>query len=134
MNETDVQKALVKNAFQSIPFPNVGLIDNHDQKFLAIRNYIWQVSGYTQDDGPARSKNLHHGLKAKKYALVNIYKLWSSFTKGLRHTFNMKKRPIFVPRIGTFYEEKRDQANDSTMKYIPSGEIIDALNATNEHE
>ena len=114
--------------------PNVGLLDNHDARTLDIRNYIWQVSGYIQDEGPTRSKNLHHGLKAKKYALVNIYKLWSAFTKGLRHTFNMKKKPIFVPKIGTFYEELGGHQTDNVMKFVPSGELSSALNCAFEPE
>ena len=112
----------------------MGLLENHDAKALAIRNYIWQVAGYTQDEMPQRKKNLEHGLKAKKYALVNIYKLWSAFTKGLRHTFNVKKRPISVPRIGVFYEDKGDQLHDPSMKFVLSGELSNALGCAFEPE
>ena len=54
---------------------------------------------------------------------MSIYKLWSAFTKGLRHTFNVKQKPINVPKIGTFYEEQGDHLKDNIMKFMPSSEL-----------
>ena len=61
---------------------------------------------------------------------MSIYKLWSAFTKGLRHTFNVKQKPINVPKIGTFYEEQGDHLKDNIMKFMPSSELSQAINAT----
>ena len=87
------------------------------------------MSGYTQDEAPQRTKNLQHGLKAKKLALVSIYKLWSAFTKGLRHTYNVKRKPITVPRIGYFYADQGDRLHDPVMQFIPSEVLSVALGA-----
>ena len=69
------------------------------------------------------------GVKAKKNALIGIYKLWSAFTKGLRHTFNVKQRPISVPKIGTFYEEQGDHLKDNYMKFMASSVFSSAVDA-----
>ena len=82
-----------------------------------------------QDEAPQKVQQAMTGAKAKKQALLNIYKLWSAFTKGLRHTFNVKQRPINVPKIGTFYEEQGDHIKESVMKFIPSPELSGAVNA-----
>ena len=52
MNETDIQKALVKSAFSMKHFPNCGLQDHHQQKSQLVRQYILDVSGYTKELSP----------------------------------------------------------------------------------
>ena len=52
MNETDIQKALVKAAFNMKHFPNCGLQDHHQQKSQLVRQYILDVSGYTKELSP----------------------------------------------------------------------------------
>ena len=47
MNEIEIQKALVKEAFLKRTLPNYGLVDGSpNESALAVRNYIWQVAGY----------------------------------------------------------------------------------------
>ena len=83
MNETEIQKALVKAAFNSGDFPNFGLQNYHKQRQIMVRKYLQEISGYLSDQ-PAASQS-PFGAKSKKYALVAVYKMWSAFTKGLKY-------------------------------------------------
>ena len=110
MNETDIQKALVKAAFNMKHFPNCGLQDHHQQKSQLVRQYILDVSGYTKELSPTTQSP--YGPKSKKYAMISLYKLWSAFSKGLKHNASLKHKPILIPQIGVWSEVKVDKAYD----------------------
>ena len=46
----------------------------------------------------------------------------------------MKKKPIVVPKIGTFYEEVGGHLTDNVMKFVPSGELSNALSCAYDPE
>jgi len=100
---------LVKEAFSKKPMPNFGLIDGGPNEVaLSARNYIWQVSGYLQNEKALNG--FHHNqrlqVRSKKQALVVLYKLWSGFTKNLRYLLVQKCRSaVRIPKFGTLVRE-----------------------------
>jgi len=50
-------------------------------------------------------------VKGKKLALAQLYKLWSSFSKSIKHTVHTKETPVSIPAIGLFYKT-RDEITD----------------------
>ena len=73
------------------------------------------------------SENSPYGPQSKKYALVAIYKLWSAFSKGLRHTANSKHKPILMPRIGVWKPAGADQSSgnidEGGIQFYPAVEL-----------
>jgi hypothetical protein len=62
-------------------------------------------------------------LKAKKYALVQLYKVWSAFSKGLRHAFIAKQQAVYIPKIGMFFNrQKRSEKSLETSPRVKEGE------------
>ena len=114
MNEIELQKSLVKEAFTKRAFPNLGLVDGNPQESaLAVRNCIWQVCGYLANEkapnGFGHAKHLQQ--RSKKKALVMLYKLWSGFSKNLRYQLTQKGvTAVKVPRFGTFSKVVDDNA------------------------
>lgn len=106
-------------------FPNCGLQDHHTQKSQLVRQYILEISGYTRELPPQSP----YGPKSKKYAMVALYKLWSAFSKGLRHTANSKHKPILVPQIGVWAEKASEGEEETTMQFHPAVELQNAIGA-----
>lgn len=106
MNEIELQKTLVKQAFTKRAFPNLGLVDgNPNESANATRNYIWQVCGYLANEsapkGFGHAKHLQQ--RSKKKALVMLYKLWSGFSKNLRYQLAQKGvTAVKMAKFGTF--------------------------------
>ena len=105
MNETEIAKQIVLQTFSQKSFPNSGLIEHFSERSeIVMRGYLLKAAGVSFEND-----NKHSGQtpKSKKTVLVTVYKVWSAFSKGLRHTLNSKTAPVALPRIGTFYNSKR---------------------------
>ena len=61
---------------------------------------MWKAAGLNLEEGAFSPES---AAKGKKLALVTLYKAWSAFSKGLRHTFCDKQRPVTIPKIGSFF-------------------------------
>ena len=91
---------------------------------LGTRNYIWQVSGYLQNEKALNG--FHHNqrlqVRSKKAALIMLYKLWSGFTKNLRYLLVQKCHlAVRIPRFGTF---KRDaEGQEIAFTFLGSHEL-----------
>ena len=117
MNEIELQKLLVKEAFakqKSIPdFGGIG-----DENSIKLRDYIWKICGENQAETASVTTN-------KKNALVLLYRLWSAFTKNIRYIIDKKGKAVTLARFGTI---SRSQADSSTASFIPSSDLVNALN------
>ena len=106
MNEIELQKHLVKEAFGKSALPNYGLVDgNPHESALQIRNCVWKAAGYLQnEDCPkGHGHNQRFQVRSKKQALVLLYKLWSGFTKNLRYMMTSKGvQKVKISKIGYF--------------------------------
>jgi hypothetical protein len=65
-----------------------------------------------------RRYSQEQGASAKKNALVTLYKIWSAFTKGLRHTFIEKQKSVIIPKLGSFNHIKSDDMAQNV--FLPS--------------
>jgi len=86
MNEIEVQKFLIKEAFaKQKVIPDFGGIG--DENTIKLRNYIWKVCGsYPDGDNTKKDANDKEVVaSSKKNALVALYRLWSAFTKNIRY-------------------------------------------------
>jgi len=129
MNETDLCKSLVQQAFNHRSMANVGLIDNFEKRELMIRSELWKAAGYNVEEVKHRYEN-DNVTKSKKLALVSLYKAWSAFSKGLRHAFLAKHSAVFVPRIGTLFNQQKTDDDDETYivtVFSPAKEFAKAL-------
>ena len=131
MNEIEIQKHLVKEAFnKSKSLPDFGSIG--EDNTIKLRNFIWKVCGYLEEGNeksPNRQKTIDQGeqaVKSKKNALVIIYRLWSAFTKNMRNVLEQKSKSVSLNRFGIF---SMSSSNDSKVIFIPSSELINMLNA-----
>ena len=65
--------------------------------------------------------------------MVALYKLWSSFSKGLRYNTSMKHKPILVPQIGVWVEAKPEPHQESdeeiSIQFHPAVELQNAIGA-----
>lgn len=100
MNETEICKQIVQKVFGQRTLANVGLIDNQEKQEVNLRAALWKAAGLNLDEGQFTQDN---ATKGKKLALVTLYKTWSAFSKGLRHTFIDKQMPVTIPKIGNFF-------------------------------
>ena len=103
MNEIEVQKLLVKEAFnKSKAVPDFGGIG--DENGIKLRDYIWKLCGYceTEKDKKGYEKEQPQTTTSKKHALVTMYKLWSAFTKNIRYIIDAKGKSVTLARFGTF--------------------------------
>lgn len=103
MNEIEVQKLLVKEAFSKAkPIPDFGGIG--DENSLKLRNYIWKVCGYIEEEtmkpkkaGAAATVDAKANtavVQSKKNALVVLYRLWSAFSKNMRYIIASKGNSV----------------------------------------
>ena len=126
MNEIEVQKLLIKEAFnkhRSLPdFGNLG-----DDNTIKLRNCIWKICGSLDQEGQqANTQDKSHVTASKKNGLVAIYKLWSAFTKNCRYMIDQKNKAVQLPRFGTF---ARSNLDSSKVTFIPSTELANILEA-----
>ena len=62
MNEIDVQKSLVKEAFSKQVLPSYGLVDQSStESVVGVRNYIWRITGYLANDKGLNG--IHHSQR-----------------------------------------------------------------------
>lgn len=110
MNEIEVQKCLIKEAFSKKQLPSYGIVEGGPTVAnQTVKNYIWQVAGYLQNE--KCPKGFQHGKHlqeySKKKALLMLYRLWSGFTKNLRYILTQKKaNSINIDRFGSLVECK----------------------------
>ena len=70
---------------------------------------------------------MHLQVKSKKQALIMLYKLWSGFTKNLRHLLLGKYESVKFNRIGTFMRCKDIETGLIEYDFIPTTEFITAM-------
>ena len=120
MNEIELQKLLIKEAFSKKQLPHLNLIDGSaNDVALIVRNYIWQSSGYLQNE--KAPNGFHHSqrlqVRSKKNALVMLYKLWSGFTKNLRYLLTNKSyASVRISRFGTISRTDADE-DDARLNF-----------------
>ena len=130
MNEIELQKLLIKEAFtKSKPMPDFGGLG--DENTLKLRNYIWKVCGCLDQETvkkgqQATAANIHVKT-SKKNALVQLYRLWSAFTKNIRYIIDVKGNAVTLQRFGTFTRSGDDLLS---VAFIPSSELVSSLNAS----
>ena len=56
-----------------------------------------------------------------------LYKVWSGFTKNLRHLLVSKDKPVRIPRIGTFDRIRDKEAGVFQFGFQPSTELCLAV-------
>ena len=109
--------------------PNFGLIEGSPNEVsLGTRNYIWQVSGYLQNEKALNG--FHHNqrlqVRSKKQALVMLYKVWSGFTKNLRYLLVQKGHSaVKMPKFGTFKREQ--EGDDVTFSFLGTPELANHI-------
>ena len=95
MNEIEIQKLLIKEAFcKNKPLPDFGSIG--DENSLKLRNYIWKVCGFTEGEQGKPNKGTDKPIvvQSKKNALVVLYRLWSAFSKNMRYIIAQKGNSV----------------------------------------
>ena len=132
MNEIELQKALVKEAFNTHKnLPDFGGIG--EEGSLKLRNYIWKVCGFLEHESPKRGHDPStlSTQSSKKHGLVTSYKLWSAFTKNIRYNVDQKCKAVTLPRFGTF---ARSQDDPLKATFTPSVELAAALGVDRSSE
>ena len=96
-----------------------------------MRNYIWQVAGYLQNEKAPRGFGHAQRLqvRSKKSALLMLYKLWSGFNKNMRYLLVQKgSNAVKIPKFGTFTRSVDAESNCVTFCFTQSQELAVALN------
>ena len=121
MNEIELQKLLIKEAFSKVKaLPDFGGIGN--ENVIKLRNYIWKECGFVSDE--EKASMAMSGSKSKKNALVILYRLWSALTKNIRYIIDAKGKSVVLSRLGTFARSKMDP---QIVAFIPSAELANIL-------
>ena len=95
MNEIEIQKQLVKEAFaKTKQIPDFGGIG--EENSVKLRDYIWKICGCGAE-GQKPTVDIN-----KKNALVALYRLWSALTKNIRYILCKKGKSVTLSRFGTF--------------------------------
>ena len=103
MNEIELQKLLVKEAFNNQkPIPDFGGIG--DEISLKLRDYILKLCS-NQEQKHAETVSV---ATNKKNALVALYRLWSAFTKNIRYIIDKKGKAVTLARFGTITRSQAD--------------------------
>ena len=121
MNEIEVQKLLIKEAFnKGKALPDFGGLS--DDQTIKLRNYIWKVCGsLDQPNSGSKTADAAAQMPAnKKNALVTLYRLWSAFTKNIRYIVDQKGNSVSLARFGTF---SRSSSDAQSVIFIPSSEL-----------
>lgn len=133
MNEIEIEKNLIKDAFSKKQLPSFGIVDGGSTVVnQTVRNYIWQVAGYLQGEkcpkGFGANKTFH--TKSKKIALLMLYRLWSGFTKNLRYTLTQKgAAKVNIDRFGFFSRCKSSDSDAFKFKFTPNQALSQHLNS-----
>jgi len=132
MNETDLQKQLVKEAFSNKQLPSFGLLEGGaaEAGVNVVRNYLWKVAGYlVAEKFPiGTAQNLKYEVRSKKAALVMLYRLWSAFTKNLRHLLTARgESAVRLTKLGTFRRTKDSESGLLRFSFHASLELSKQL-------
>ena len=99
------------------------MIDHFERRELLIRSALWKAAGYHIEDTTTRYQVKQATVKGKRFSLVNLYRIWSAFSKGLRYTFTTKQLPVTLPRIGVFFNQKGSDEADVCTVFCASKEL-----------
>ena len=111
---------------------DTNLVGSASEASLLVRNYIWEVAGYLQNE--KAPMGFHHlqrlQVRSKKQSLLMLYKIWSGFSKNVRHLLTQKgATSVKINRIGSFNRQKDDSRESTIIRFtfLPSQELSQHL-------